>query len=125
MPGKARWGEVWWADLGLEERKRVAVVSEDGWNETFPSVVAVRLSTSPRRYPGPGFPLIAEKPPTIAVCGAVTALPEHRLTERAGALTPAQMRSIAIGLLEVTQLHRLLGWEHPEIAARIGERHRR
>ena len=125
MPGKARWGEVWWADIGLEEHKRFAVVSENGWNETFPTILGVRLSTSPRRDPGPGFPLIARKPPTVAICGEVTSLHENELIEQVGALAPAQMRAIAIGLLEVMQLHRLLGWQHPEIAARIGERHRR
>jgi mRNA-degrading endonuclease toxin of MazEF toxin-antitoxin module len=125
VPGKARWGQVWWADLDLEESKRVVVVSENGWNETFSSVVAVRLTTSPRRYPGPGFPLVSERPRVLALCGAVAAVPEDRLVEQVGSLTPQQMRAVAIGLLEVTQLHRLLGWEHPDIAERIGERRRR
>jgi mRNA-degrading endonuclease toxin of MazEF toxin-antitoxin module len=125
MPGKARWGQVWWADLSLEENKRVAVVSENGWNELFPSVVVVRLSASPRRDPGPGFPLLSDRPPVVAVCGEVTSLDEDLLIERVGALSPAQMRAIAVGLLEVMQLHRLLGITHPEIADRIGERRRR
>ena len=125
MPGKARWGQVWWVDLGFDEQKRFVVVSENGWNEIFSTVIAVRLTTSPNRDPGPGFPLIANRPPTIAICGEVTSIHEDDLTEQVDALSPAQMRKIAIGLLEVLQLHRLLGWQHPEIAARIGERHRR
>jgi mRNA-degrading endonuclease toxin of MazEF toxin-antitoxin module len=125
MPGKARWGQIWWADFGLDERKRCVVVSENGWNEIFPSVIAVRLSASPRRDPGPGFPLISERPRVIAICGEVTSLREHRLVEQAGALTPRQMRAIAIGLLEVTQIHRVLGIVHPEVAERIGRRRRR
>jgi mRNA-degrading endonuclease toxin of MazEF toxin-antitoxin module len=125
MPGRARWGQIWWADFGLDERKRFVVVSENGWNEIFPSVIAVRLSASPRRDPGPGFPLISERPRVIAICGEVTSLREHRLVEQAGALTPRQMRAIAIGLLEVTQIHRLLGIVHPEVAERIGGRRRR
>ena len=87
--------------------------------------MAVRLSTSSRRHPGPGFPLVENKPPTVAICGQVTTLPENTLVEQVGALSPAQMRAIAIGLLEVTQLHRLPGWQHPEIAARVGGRRRR
>jgi mRNA-degrading endonuclease toxin of MazEF toxin-antitoxin module len=125
VPGTARWGQVWWADLGLEERKRVVVVSENGWNETFPSVVAVRLTASQRRDPGPGFPLISERPRVIAVCGDAASIHEDDLVEHLGALSPRQMRQIAVGLLEVTQIHRLLGWEHPDIADRIGERRRR
>ncbi len=122
MPGEARWGQIWWADIGLHENKRFAVVSENGWNETFPTVLAVRLSTSPNRDPGPGFPLIASQPRTVAICGHVTTLHEDDLIEQVGALTPTQMRTIAVGLLEVMQLHRLLGWQHPDIAGRIGER---
>lgn len=120
MPGKARWGQVWWVDIGVGENKRFAIVSEDGWNETFPTVIAVRLTQSPNRHPGPGFPLIADKPPTIAICGQVTTLPDARLIELAGHLTPKQMRAIAVGLLEVMQLHRLVGLQHPDIAPRSG-----
>jgi mRNA-degrading endonuclease toxin of MazEF toxin-antitoxin module len=115
---------VWWVDLGLAERKRCVVVSENGWNETFPSVLGVRLTTSPRRDPGPGFPLVRRKPPTIAICGQVTTIDETRLVELADHLTPSEMRQVAIGLLEVTQAHRLLRITHPAIAERIGERRR-
>ena len=125
MSGKARWSQVWWVDLGLDENKRFAVVSENGWNETFSTVIAVRLTTSPNRDPGPGFPLLRSKPPTIAVCGEVTTIHEDDLIEVADKLTLGEMRQIAIGLLEVTQAHRLIGITHPDIAERIGERKRR
>ena len=125
MPGKARWGQVWWVDIGLEERKRFVVVSENGWNETFPTVIGVRLTTSPNRDPGPGFPLISEKPPVIAICGQVTTIHEEDLVEPVDQLSPMQMRAIAVGLLEVTQAHRLLGLQHPGIAPRTGPRQRR
>ncbi|HKY26085.1 MAG TPA: type II toxin-antitoxin system PemK/MazF family toxin [Gaiella sp.] len=124
MPGKARWGQVWWVDMQLDERKRFVVVSENGWNETFATVLGVRLSTSPRRDPGPGFPLVRRKPPTIALCGQVGSLPEEALVELVDHLTPTEMRQVAIGLLEVTQAHRVLGITHPAIAERIGERRR-
>ncbi len=125
MPGKARWSQVWWVDLGLGENKRFAVVSENGWNEAFSTVIGVRLTTSPNRDPGPGFPLLRRKPATIAVCGEVTTIHEDDLIEAADQLAPTEMRQIAIGLLEVTQAHRLLGITHPEIAERVGERRRR
>ena len=124
MPGKARWGQVWWVDMQLDERKRFVVVSENGWNETFATVLGVRLTTSPRRDPGPGFPLVRRKPPTIALCGQVGSLPEEALVELVDHLTPTEMRQVAIGLLEVTQAHRVLGITHPAIAERIGERRR-
>ncbi len=125
MPGRARWGQVWWVDVGLGENKRFAVVSENGWNETFATVIAVRLTTSPNRDPGPGFPLLRAKPPTIAICGEVTTIHEDDLVDVADQLTPHEMRLIAIGLLEVTQAHRVLGITHPDIAERVGERRRR
>lgn len=55
----------------------------------------------------------------------MTSLPEDALIEVADQLTPSEMRLVAIGLLEVTQAHRLLGITHPEVAERIGERRRR
>lgn len=125
MAGKARWSQVWWVDLGLGENKRFVVVSENGWNETFATVIAVRLTTSPNRDPGPGFPLLRKKPPTIAICGEVTTIHEDDLIDIADRLTPHEMQQVAIGLLEVTQAHRLLGITHPEIADRVGERRRR
>jgi mRNA-degrading endonuclease toxin of MazEF toxin-antitoxin module len=125
VAGKARWGQVWWVDVGLDEHKRFVVVSENGWNEIFSTVIAVRLTASPNRDPGPAFPLIASKPRVIAICGEVMSIHEDELIEQVDQLTPNQMRAVAIGLLEVTQVHRLLGITHPEIAARIGERRRR
>jgi mRNA-degrading endonuclease toxin of MazEF toxin-antitoxin module len=125
MPAKARWGQVWWVDLGLDEHKRFVVVSENGWNELFATVLGVRLSASPNRDPGPGFPLVGTRPRVVAICGQVTTIHEDDLVELADHLTPIQMRKVAIGLLEVMQLHRLIGITHPEIAARIGERRRR
>lgn len=125
MPGKARWGQVWWVDLGLDENKRFVVVSENGWNETFSTVIAVRLTTSAKRDPGPGFPLVRAKPRVIAICGEVTSIHEDDLIDVADRLSPSEMRKVAIGLLEVTQAHRLLGMPHPDIAERIGERRRR
>lgn len=101
------------------------IVSENGWNETFPTVIAVRLTTSPNRDPGPGFPLLRAKPPTIAICGQVTTLHEDDLLEIADKLTPREMQQVAIGLLEVTQARRLLGFAHPDISERVGERRRR
>jgi hypothetical protein len=52
----------------------------------------------------------------------VTSIDEDRLVEVADHLTPTEMREVAIGLLEVTQAHRLLGITHPAVAERIGER---
>jgi mRNA-degrading endonuclease toxin of MazEF toxin-antitoxin module len=125
VPAKARWGQVWRVELGLDERKRFAVVSENGWNEIFPTVIGVRLTTSPNRDPGPGFPLLRERPATIAICGQVTTIHEDDLIEVVDHLSPDEMRRIAVGLLEVTQAHRLLGITHPDVSERIGERRRR
>ena len=124
MAGKARWSQVWWVDVGLNENKRFVVVSENGWNGIFDTVIAVRLTSSPNRDPGPGFPQISNKPRVIAVCGAVTTIHEDDLIEQVDHLGPQQMQAIAIGLLDVTQAHRLLGMQHPSVAPRVGAPHR-
>ena len=121
MPGKARWGQVWWVDTGLDEHKRFAIVSINSWNDRFPTVLGVRLTTSPRRFPGPGFPLVRKQPRTIAACGDLDSIPEANLVEPVDHLTAHEMRQIAIGILEITQVHRLVGVAHPDVAERIGE----
>lgn len=125
MSGKARWSQVWWVDVGLDEDKRFVVVSENGWNGIFDTVIAVRLTSSPNRDPGPGFPQISNKPRVIAVCGEVTTIHEDELIGQVDQLNPHQMQAIAVGLLEVTQAHRLLGMQHPSVAPRVGVRSRR
>ena len=121
MAGKARWGQVWWVDTGLDEHKRYAIVSINGWNDRFPSVLGVRLTTSARRFPGPGFPLLRKQPRTIAACGDLRPLHEDTLVEPVDHLTTHEMQQIAIGILEITQVHRLLGMAHPDVSAQIGE----
>lgn len=85
----------------------------------------MRLTTNPSRDPGPGFPLLSSQPPVIAICGQVTTIHEEQLLEQVDRLSPQQMREIAVGLLEVTQAHRLPGLRHPDIAERTGPRQRR
>ena len=43
----------------------------------------------------------------------MTTVHEDDLIEVADRLSPSEMRSVAIGLLEVTQVHRVLGITHP------------
>ena len=64
-------------------------------------------------------------PGLSGICGEVTTIHEDDLLEMADQLTPHEMQQVAVGLLEVTQVHRLLGITHPDIAERVGERRRR
>ena len=118
MAGKARWGQVWTVDLGQRAKSRFAVVSEGRLERGVPDRDRgpSRGARGSRRRAG--FPLLRTDPPTIAVCGEVTTLHQDDLVEIVDQLAPTEMQKIAIGLLEVTQAHRLLGVTHPQIAER-------
>ncbi len=105
-------GEVWWADLeprsGSEQRGRrpVVVVSHDAFNRTpgWRSVIVVPLSTSAaqaRRGPtAVGFDDRAGglTKKSVALCHQVTTLDRAKLTERAGALSSAELDALEDGL---------------------------
>jgi hypothetical protein len=69
-----RWGEIYYAGPPIAgERKRYVVVSNDYWNATGLSVVAVRTTSQPKRA-GRSFPEI-EGGAARACCGDATSFP--------------------------------------------------
>ena len=87
-------GQVWWADLGLSEKKRLVVVSNNQRNRNLRDVVGIYVTTKPK----PDMPSIArfsagEVGP--AECWVLAdqfwQIHKKHLVERIGALTPGQM----------------------------------
>lgn len=105
-------GEVYWADLaprsGSEQtgRRRVIVVSHDGFNEApgWRSVIVVPISTSASQ--GRRGLTVAEIPGDIAglpktsfaVCHQVTTLDRAKLTKQIEALPPSALTAVEEGL---------------------------
>ncbi len=105
-----RRGEVYWAELeprsGSEQRGRrpVVVVSHDGFNLVpgWRSVVVVPLSTTTART-GPTAVGIAAgaaglAKASVALCHQVTTLDREKLARRLGALEPADLANLELGL---------------------------
>ena len=105
-------GDVYWADLvprsGSEQtgRRPVVLVSHDGFNQTpaWRSIIVVPISTSASQAKR-GFTVVeipggaAGLPKTsIAVCHQVTTLDRAKLTKRIGALPPALLGEVEVGL---------------------------
>ena len=105
-------GEVYWADLvprsGSEQsgRRRVILVSHDGFNQTpgWRSIVVVPISTSSSQ--GRRGPTVIELsggtaglPKTsFAVCHLVTTRDRAKLTKRLGTLPSESLREVEEGL---------------------------
>jgi len=112
LPGVSvypRWGEVYYAGprVGVEGQvKRYVVVSDDRWNATQVSAIAVRTTTQNKRW-GDAFPLI-EGGGARACCGDATVLPHNlfdlRNRPRPAYLSLDDMASVARGLRDVFDL---------------------
>ena len=105
-------GEVYWADLvprsgsAQAGRRRVILVSHDGFNQTpgWRSIVVVPISTSSSQ--GRRGPTVIELsggtaglPKTsFAVCHQVTTLDRAKLTKRLGTLPSESLREVDQGL---------------------------
>jgi mRNA-degrading endonuclease toxin of MazEF toxin-antitoxin module len=90
--------QIWWADLGLEELKRVVVVSNNARHRQLGDAVVVRLTTKNK----PALPSIvrfepeemAEGTRCYALADDLWVLQRRWFTRPIGALTPAQMRRV-------------------------------
>ena len=105
-----RRGEVWWVELdptrGAEIRKRrpAIVLTANALNRARRTVVVVPLSTGP----APRSPIELATPSagagSVAVCDQVRTVDKGRLTERAGALSAADLRAVEGGLRAMLEL---------------------
>lgn len=103
-------GQVWWADLGEPEgsepacRRPVVIVQADAFNRSrLRTVVAVVLTSNLRLLDAPGNALIpageAGLPrDSVANVTQIITLDRDFLTDPAGSLAPATLRSLERGL---------------------------
>jgi mRNA interferase MazF len=100
-------GQVVVADIGLAEPKLLVVVSNNRRNSRLPQVLAARLTTSPK----PAIPSIVElgAGETVlgrVVCDDIVEVYEDEVRAVRGALTPAAMRRVDVGLAAALDLPR-------------------
>jgi len=90
-------GQVWLADVGLEEAKRFIVISNNERNRKLHSVLGVRLTTAPK----PSIPSIVEfrpgeigSPRSFAIADDITSIRKSWLVGLRGALNRGQIRRV-------------------------------
>lgn len=115
-----RWGEAYYVAgqrFGVEH-KRYVVVSNDQWNHADGTAVAVRTTTTARRW-GTAFPAIQDGA-ARACCGDATTFAAPRFVMRGRPqpqwLPLADMVAIARGLIDTHQLEAAIGraLAHPD-----------
>lgn len=95
-------GQIWYADLGLDEHKRVLVVSNNLRHRTLGDVVAIRLTTKDK----PELPTIVRLEPlevpdrsrSYALADDLWVIEKRHLVRLIGALTPGQMERVSAAL---------------------------
>jgi mRNA-degrading endonuclease toxin of MazEF toxin-antitoxin module len=96
-PASVLRGEIWLADVGLQEAKRFVIVSNNERNRSLRDVLGVRMTTAPK----PSIASIVEfrsgqvsPERTFAVADDIVPLRKSDLIERVGGLTLAQMQRV-------------------------------
>ena len=100
-------GQVVRADVGLEERKLLLVVSNNRRNRNFDQVVCVRLTTTAKN-PRPSIVELgpAEAFPGRVRCDDIETIWADEVIDVLGALTPGAMREVEDGLLAAVGISR-------------------
>ena len=95
-------GQIWYADLGLDEDKRVLIVSNNARHRQLGDVVAIRLTSKEK----PDLPSIVRLEPSempdhsrsFALADDLWVIEKQWLQRPIGALTPAQMERVSDAL---------------------------
>jgi mRNA-degrading endonuclease toxin of MazEF toxin-antitoxin module len=90
-------GQIWWADVGLEEKKRFVIVSNNVRNSKLRDVLGARITTANK----PDIPSIVcfragevSESECCVVADDIAPLWKTDLTQNIGALTPRQMELV-------------------------------
>ena len=99
-------GQVVRADVGLDEPKLFLVVSNNRRNRSLPQVLTARLTTSPK----PDIPSIVPlRHPEVfvgsVVCDDIVEIYEDEVVAVPGALSPAAMGAVNLGLAAALDLN--------------------
>jgi mRNA interferase MazF len=101
-------GRVYLVDLGLDDGpKNMLVVSNDTRNRQLPTILAVRVTTTPK----PAMRSIVELPhgePLVGrvLCDGITVIYEDEVVKDVGAFSPATMRAVEAALIHALGIAR-------------------
>jgi mRNA-degrading endonuclease toxin of MazEF toxin-antitoxin module len=116
MP-RARFGEIWTL-RGASLDAAYAIVSDDAWNELYPTVFVIELEhVTGEVVVGSGRCLVDETSGTVALVDALATAHERQLVAHIGGLTRAQMECIADAMREIPLDYCIRGAARPAVAA--------
>ena len=102
---------------GAHEDACFAVVSDDGWNEGYPTLFVVELACREANVPlGRGHRVVDEVPRRVALSDELKTVHETMLVERVGRLSETQMGLIAEAMAEVRLEYEIRGAVRPAFA---------
>jgi mRNA-degrading endonuclease toxin of MazEF toxin-antitoxin module len=114
---RASFGEIWTL-RGAARDAAYAVVSDDRWNEAYPTVFVIELEyVTGEVITGTGRCMVDEASGTVALVDALTTAHERQLVEHIGGLTKTQMQCIADAMREVPLDYCIRGAARPAVAA--------
>lgn len=100
MP-RARFGQIWTVE-GATEGTCYTVVSDDGWNELYPTVFVIELDCRDESVPlEAGHRVIAGEPRRVALADRLMSVHERMLVEHIGEIASQHRSCIADAMAEV------------------------
>ena len=113
---RARFGEIW-SLRGAPEGACYAIVSDDGWNDSYPTLFVVELACRDETVAlEPGHRVLTKDPRTVALANELATVHESLLAERVGHLSSEQMSIVAEAMSEVQLDYCIRGAARPVVA---------
>jgi mRNA-degrading endonuclease toxin of MazEF toxin-antitoxin module len=112
----ARFGQVW-TIRGAAAAASFAIVSDDGWNDEYPTVFVIELERVTRPRARPGRSVVDRPSGTVALVDRLATVHESMLAEHIGGLTRDQMECIADAMREIPLDYCIRGGARPVVAA--------
>jgi mRNA-degrading endonuclease toxin of MazEF toxin-antitoxin module len=112
----ARFGDVW-TIRGAAASASFAVVSDDGWNDEYPTLFVIELQHVTRPRARVGRSVVDRPSGTVALVDQLATIHESMLGEHIGGLTKDQMQCIADAMREIPLDYCIKGAARPVVAA--------
>jgi mRNA-degrading endonuclease toxin of MazEF toxin-antitoxin module len=113
---RARFGEVWTLD-GAPEGASFAIVSDDDWNNDYPTVFVIELRRVTHVQESAGTCMVDDDSGTVALVEALATAHEAMLVEHIATLTKTEMDCIADAMREIPLDYCVKGAARPAVAA--------
>jgi mRNA-degrading endonuclease toxin of MazEF toxin-antitoxin module len=113
---EVRFGQIWTLK-GASHDASFAIVSDDAWNESYPTVFVIELRHVTNPVGERGRCVVDDAAGTVALVDALATVHCNMLGEHIGGLTRTQMECIADAMREIPLDYCIRGAARPAVAA--------